>query len=87
MKLIQMIKKIKIMTLNNIKVIIIVTRDCKKNGQKIQKIKRKNKQQKIIKKVNFIEKVREKFLKNLRKVAMKIIKNFDYYEENNNYNF
>ena len=75
------------MTLNNIKVIIIVTRDCKKYAQKIQIIKRKNKQQKIIKKVNFIGKVRELFLQIFRKVVMKIIKNFDKYEENNNYNY
>ena len=72
------------MTLNNIKVIIIVTRDCKKYAQKIQIIKRKNKQQRIIKKVNFIDKVREKFLQIFRKVVMKIIKNFDKQRENNN---
>ena len=41
--MIKMIKKIKIMTLNSIEVIIIVTRECKKFALKIQMIKWKNK--------------------------------------------
>ena len=80
--MIKMIKKIKIMTLNSIEVIIIVTRECKKFALKIQMIKSKNKLHWGFKKVNFIDKIREQVLPIFRKVMMKIIKKFDKWSKN-----